>query len=278
MNYPIINNVPVFLNVDSSYKDDRKNPNPTNPYSEKNLAIIKNNPDKLILDFGAGNPKKNELFDNVVRLDYVHYANNDIVFDMKNLPFKDETFDYVISESVFEHLKDPWHYAQEIYRVLKKGGQVTIDTAFLYGLHGDPYHFYNMTIYGLEDTFKMFKKIRSGVEPYQTSGITLNILTNTFLSLISDESARQELKGKLSGIAFHEYDKYLSDESQKVMSAGVYFIGKKTGCVADKSLNELQVQRDELQTRIQAMESSKFWKMRKLWFKLKRIIGISVNE
>ena len=35
---------------------------------------------------------------------------------------------------------------------------------------------------------------------------------------------------------------------------------------------------EELQQRIIAMESSKFWKIRKLWFKLKRMIGIPVNE
>lgn len=35
---------------------------------------------------------------------------------------------------------------------------------------------------------------------------------------------------------------------------------------------------EKLQQKIIAMESSKFWKMRKLWFKLKRMIGIPVNE
>lgn len=35
---------------------------------------------------------------------------------------------------------------------------------------------------------------------------------------------------------------------------------------------------DELQERIKAMESSKFWKMRKAWFKLKRLLNLPGEE
>ncbi|MDT9189367.1 MAG: methyltransferase domain-containing protein [Limnospira sp. PMC 1240.20] len=37
-------------------------------------------------------------------------------------------------------------------------------------------------------------------------------------------------------------------------------------------------QLDTLENRIQAMESSKFWKLRTKWFKLKRVLGLPVNE
>jgi len=42
----------------------------------------------------------------------------------------------------------------------------------------------------------------------------------------------------------------------------------------DLQMTQVKSQIYELQARIEAMESSKFWKMRKLWFKLKKIIGI----
>jgi hypothetical protein len=42
--------------------------------------------------------------------------------DFENLSFADESFDLVISEDVFEHLKDYPKGFREVYRVLRKGG------------------------------------------------------------------------------------------------------------------------------------------------------------
>lgn len=225
--YKIIDGVPLFLAYPIEYQDQRAQTNPTNPYSDKNLVVINNHPDALILDFGAGNPKPKELFDNVVRMDVLHYRNIHVVSNKRNIPFQDDTFDFVISESVFEHVRDPWHYAQELHRVLKPGGKILIDTAFLQPVHGDPYHFYNMTLMGLEETFKMFTKLESGVEPYQTASFTLNILRDYYLSLITDEQAKSELTSRIGSIDFVQYDQYIPQEKQSIMSAGVYFIGSK---------------------------------------------------
>ncbi len=41
-----------------------------------------------------------------------------------NLPFNDNTFDYVYSKSVIGHIFNTQHFVQEIYRVLKPGGVV----------------------------------------------------------------------------------------------------------------------------------------------------------
>ena len=41
-----------------------------------------------------------------------------------NLPFEDNSFDYVFSKSVIEHLYHPEKLFSEIYRVLKPGGTV----------------------------------------------------------------------------------------------------------------------------------------------------------
>jgi SAM-dependent methyltransferase len=42
--------------------------------------------------------------------------------DLQSLPFDNETFDYVISSEVFEHVMDPLKGFTEVNRVLKKGG------------------------------------------------------------------------------------------------------------------------------------------------------------
>lgn len=58
------------------------------------------------------------------------------VFDIENLPFKDETIDTIISFHTIEHLKDPLHAIKDWYRCLKKGGHLLIivpDTEFTFG-------------------------------------------------------------------------------------------------------------------------------------------------
>jgi len=42
--------------------------------------------------------------------------------DMQNMPFKDDSFDFVISDQVIEHLADPRTAIRESYRVLRKDG------------------------------------------------------------------------------------------------------------------------------------------------------------
>lgn len=225
--FAIKNGTPIFISDDSEYVDQINNQNYTNPYSPKSLALIRNNPDSVILDFGAGNPKKDELFDNVIRMDFLHYKSTHIVSNKRNIPFKDESFDYVITESVFEHVRDPWHYASELHRVLKKGGEILVDTAFLQPVHGDPYHFYNMTVQGVKETFKMFVEIQSGVEQYQTSGTTMNIITRQFMELLQDDTAKNELQKMVGSIDFASYDRFIPIDRQSVMSAGVFFVGVK---------------------------------------------------
>ena len=42
--------------------------------------------------------------------------------DLMNTPFKDNSFDYIISSEVFEHIPHPYKAFKETYRILKKGG------------------------------------------------------------------------------------------------------------------------------------------------------------
>src|SRR5262245_10444593 len=48
--------------------------------------------------------------------------------DLSRLPFKDGTFDIIISESVFEHLSDPEAVFCEFSRVLKQNGVIVVLT------------------------------------------------------------------------------------------------------------------------------------------------------
>ena len=54
--------------------------------------------------------------------------------ETESFPFKDNTFDCVLFTEVFEHLRNPLHVLEEIYRVLRRGGLLILSTPNLYYL------------------------------------------------------------------------------------------------------------------------------------------------
>lgn len=136
-------------------------------FDQKIRAIAKA---EIILDIGGGlklekglNPYK-ELFAKTkyIVLDKEPAYTPDVVGDIHDLPFKNETFDGVICKAVLEHVEDPVKAAGEIYRVLKKKGQCFLYLPFIYpyhaqqGVYKDYYRFTEDAIYFL---FKRFKRI-----------------------------------------------------------------------------------------------------------------------
>ncbi len=46
----------------------------------------------------------------------------------EDLPFPDESFDYILCSNSIEYLEDPYCFVRECYRVLKAGGKLLIET------------------------------------------------------------------------------------------------------------------------------------------------------
>jgi ubiquinone/menaquinone biosynthesis C-methylase UbiE len=117
---------------------------------EKNNFYLKNNTfkdlghelskDSLIMDFGCGNGENVQLFReagfNAFGCD-INFIDNSSkttrnliddsiikLIDTANytLPFKDNTFDYIYSNSVFEHVQDYPSAISELFRILKPSG------------------------------------------------------------------------------------------------------------------------------------------------------------
>jgi len=126
-------------------------------YDGHAMQLISQNENGLVLDCGAG--RRPVYFDNVVNFEIVDYETTDVRGVGEVLPFKDESFDAVLSLSVLEHVKDPFLCAKEIARVLKKGGSLICCVPFLQPAHGYPHHYYNMTSQGLENLFVDFLNI-----------------------------------------------------------------------------------------------------------------------
>lgn len=108
---------------------------------------IESNQEKIFLDDGAG--FRPVYYRNVVNLEIAPYATTDVLAALEKIPFRDESFDYVISNAVLEHVRDPFGAAREMTRVLKPGGEMFVHVPFLQPYHGYPHHHYNMTKDGL---------------------------------------------------------------------------------------------------------------------------------
>lgn len=119
-------------------------------YDRKVLDMICRS--NLVLDCGCG--RRPEYFPNVVNYEIVDYDTTDIIGVGERLPFKDNSFDAVISIAVLEHVRDPFICAQEISRVLKPDGELYCSVPFLQPYHGYPHHYFNSTHQGIRRLFE----------------------------------------------------------------------------------------------------------------------------
>jgi SAM-dependent methyltransferase len=147
---------------------------------------------KLIIDIGGTlridetrNNRKTESSNIWLReyLDKVEYKvldkipdyNPDIVGDIHDLPFEDNSVDAIICIAVLEHVEEPQKAVREMYRVLKPGGYCYIFAPFLYYYHPMPGYygdFYRFTRQGFEYMTKDF----SHVEIQNLLGATATVM------------------------------------------------------------------------------------------------------
>ncbi len=94
---------------------------------------------------------------------------HDFICTLDKIPKKDNTYDAVINTQVLEHVEFPQKVINEFYRILKPGGKLFLTAPQGWGIHGEPYHFFNFTKYGLKSLFKnagfkvIFIKPRGGM-------------------------------------------------------------------------------------------------------------------
>lgn len=132
---------------------------------------------KTVIDIGGGlrvDPERNNrdkenawLDEYISKVDYkvldkVPDYNPDMVGDIHDLPFEDNSVDALICIAVLEHVEEPQKAVKEMYRVLKPGGYCYIYAPFLFyyhpmkGYYGD---FYRFTRDGYEYMTRDFSKV-----------------------------------------------------------------------------------------------------------------------
>lgn len=100
----------------------------------------------------------------VINLEMVAWPTVDIegsVLDMSM--FEDDMFDVILSQAVLEHVPDPQRAVDEMARVLKPGGRIFIEAAYMQPGHLWPHHYFNITPNGLAHLCRNLHVLDAGV-------------------------------------------------------------------------------------------------------------------
>jgi|AGTN01.1.fsa_nt_gi Methylase involved in ubiquinone/menaquinone biosynthesis len=188
----------------------------SNPYSQKFLDLLVAN-GGIVLD--CGSYERRLYYDRLMNMDIEPVPGVDVKGDGHSLPFKDNSFDLILSQGVLEHCRQPFQAADELYRVCRLGGIIYADAAFMQPVHGFLYHFFNMTELGIEELFRKFHRIESG----SFGGLSSTVPWMMDLTGIAWKKLYAGLIKWLIGRA----DRYNRSQDVKKIAPVVYYIGSK---------------------------------------------------
>lgn len=119
----------------------------------------------VVLDAGAGSRPYSAIFagtcyESTDMPDGFYKTVHDFECFLHDIPKDDNTYDAVLLTQVLEHVPSPQAVMQEIWRILKPGGKLILSVPMNTPLHGEPWHFFQFTHYGLaqlatENNFKV---------------------------------------------------------------------------------------------------------------------------
>ncbi len=116
-----------------------------NPYPQPFLKLFSELSPYTVIDIGSGN----RSMPGVISMEYLEWSTNTVQGDVLSLPFRDDCADLILSQAVLEHVHYPDQAMQEMYRILRPGGVLYVEAAFMQPVHMAPRHYFNVTPYGL---------------------------------------------------------------------------------------------------------------------------------
>lgn len=165
----------------------------------------------------------------MVETDVAHGPNTDIICDLHELPFADESFDLVIVQAVLEHVLDPFKCVAEINRVLKPGGKVYAETPFMQQVHGGQYDFHRFSHLGHRRLFRHFVEINSGI--VAGAGSSLAWSMRYFITSFAPNKKTDKILsyGANFLVFWVKYFDYLLNRNRGSLDAacGYFFLGRK---------------------------------------------------
>lgn len=169
-----------------------------------------------------------DAFGTVLVTDVARRDGIDIVCDGHDLPFPDDTFDFVMLTAVLEHVLSPERVTAEVVRVLKKGGVVYAVTPFMQQVHMGAYDFHRFTDLGHRWLFRSFEELDRGTCGGPASTLVWSFMY--FSSSLSPIPAVSRLFSIGTRICLF-WLKYLDFFLEKRLTArdganGFYFVGR----------------------------------------------------
>jgi len=154
--------------------------------------------DSIVLDIGCNDRWPQHHLDDSCAyygLDYysasskLYQSSVDIFGDAQQLPIGSKQLDTVILFDVLEHIPSASNALSEINRTLKVGGQLLVQTPFIYPIHDAPSDFRRPTIHGIErlakDSGFIMSEFKYRGAPIETACLLLNIaLSSRVLGLL----------------------------------------------------------------------------------------------
>jgi SAM-dependent methyltransferase len=182
----------------------------------------------IIINLGSGNKR---IGQGILNLDFLAYENVDIVADIHNLPFIDNSVDCIVSIAVLEHVQNPKVVIEEIFRTLKPGGMIISVVPFMQPFHASPHDYQRYTLPGLEHLHIKFTKVESGVISGPISGF-LWVFQETIAIMMSfgNEKIRSIIYLLLLPVTFplKYFDILFNRYSNATVAASNhYYIGRK---------------------------------------------------
>ena len=123
----------------------------------ENISILSNYIRGDMLDIGCGQKPYEKLFNSSryvgLEIDTIENRKNknaDYFYDGITFPFRDNEFDSVIANEVFEHVFNPAAFLNEIYRVLKPNGMLLMTVPFVWDEHEQPFDYARYSSFGLK--------------------------------------------------------------------------------------------------------------------------------
>lgn len=109
----------------------------------------------LILDIGGG--RRTLDLPGYINLEYSPYDEPTLYGDGLALPFRTNSVDFVYTAAVLEHVSNPFQFGNEAIRVLRPGGKLLANSAFMQPIHSEGQHFFNCTPYAMDLIFSDLK-------------------------------------------------------------------------------------------------------------------------
>lgn len=121
---------------------------------------------ETVLDIGGGAPFQGLLKEThlgpttrYLCMDYSPEGPPNVVGDIHHLPFADAYCEGIVCLAVLEHILEPQRAVDEMYRVLRPGGELFGYVPFLYPYHGAPSDYWRFTEHGVEHLLRNFSEV-----------------------------------------------------------------------------------------------------------------------